>query len=132
MLWYRPRIQPGLTTTNNYCKDDFHFSNCNHLSSYRGISDSMCLCCECYSKIRTPLIKAQFKKVESHFITIGLDYLMKYCINCETEVVCQRPLRECNLCTNELSRFKFDLEEGARLFEDYKTPIILLIKGRFY
>jgi len=85
----------------------------------------MCLCRECYKKIRT-LIRAQFKIVESHFVTIGLDYLIKYCVNCKTQVVYQRPLRECNLCINELSRFKFNLEEGARSFEDYKNPFFLL------
>jgi len=132
MPCYHPRIQSGFATTSNFCKDDFYFTSCNHLVSYRGISDSMCLCCDCYNKIRTSLIRAQFKIVKSHFITIGLDYLMKYCANCENQVVYQRPLKQCNSCINKLSQFKFNLEEKARTFEDYETPIVLLIKGRYY
>jgi len=89
MHWYRSKVQPDLTTADHHCKVNSHFIYCNKLIAHRGITDNSCLCCNCYEKIRTLLIKTQFESVESHFLTIGLEYLPKTCINCEIQVVKQ-------------------------------------------
>lgn len=128
----RPKVQPGLSTTDHHCKVNSYFIYCNKLLAYRGISDNSCLCCKCYAKIKTPLIQNQFELVESHFITIGFEYLLKCCINCDIEIVNQQPLRKCNLCTNKFSQFKFDSEAQALSLNDYKDLGILLIKGQFH
>jgi len=132
MHWYRLKVQPGLSTTNNYCKVDSYFTYCNKLLAHRGIADNSCLCCCCYEKIRIPLIRAQFESVESHFVTIELNYLPKYCINCGIQVVNQQSLRKCNLCINKFLQFKFNSEELALSLDDYKSSEVLLIKGRYY
>lgn len=132
MLWYRSKVQPGLTTTNTYCNVNSHFLYCNQLTAHREIADNSCLCCNCYEKIRTPLIRAQFETIESHFLTIGLNYLPKYCISCETPIVKQQSLKNCIPCNNKLAKFQFDLEELALTVEDCKDSEILLIRGRYY
>lgn len=130
MHWYRPKVQPGLTTTTQYSKVNSQFTYCNKLIGHRGIADSSCLCCRCYERIRTPLIRAQFESVETHFISIGLEYLPKTCIHCEIQIVKQQPISRCVQCTNKLLEFKFHSEEFT--LEDQRDSEILLIRGRYF
>ena len=131
MHLYRPRPQLSLVMTNNFYQGQSYFIYCNKLLGYRGIADNSCICLQCYRKIRVPLIQAQFEPVKSHFVSCGLDYLLKYCINCEALIVNQRPLKECDLCINRFFHFKFISEELERPLDSYENPIILLIKGRY-
>lgn len=130
MHWYRSKVQPGPITTNDYYEVNSRFTYCNRLIAHRGIADNSCLCCSCYERIRTPLIQAQFAPVESHFVSIGLNYRSKTCIKCDLKIVEQQPLNKCEQCINRLSQFNFYSEELG--LNDQKDPEILLIKGEYY
>lgn len=126
MLWHKQPFRPQPHSTDlHLVYQNFLFAHCVHVKGYICLLDKSDLCSECYSRIRTSIIRQQYRPLNRHFFInshVMRDY---FCSACSVPVIKARSIDECTACVIKATKLIHALESTSTHVDNIKYPLIL-------
>lgn len=131
MLWYRRPIQPRPDTIAlNRVRESFLFAHCVHVTGSICLTDETNLCKVCYSRLRTNIIRQEYRSMQRHFFVNSHIVRKDYCSSCSTTVIKIKSLDECISCTLTACEFLDLLYSTSTPVNNYDYPLVLNVYDR--
>lgn len=128
MLWHRQPFRPQPHSTDlHLVYQNFLFAHCVHVKGYICLLDKSDLCSECYSQIRTNIIRQQYCSLNRHFFINSHVMMNNLCSVCGTLVIKTRPISECTTCVIRATELIHALESTSTHIDNIKYPLVLSV-----
>lgn len=131
MLWHRRPIQsrfdPSLL---HQVKQSFLYAHYVHVAGAICLIDDSNLCDICFSRIRTRIIREQYRLMRKHFFINSHVGRNEQCFICRAEVIRINIIDNCVACVSTVSKLLHRLEGTSTHIEDLKYPLVLNIRDR--
>lgn len=131
MLWHRRPTQPRLDATiSNRIEESFFFGHCVHITGALCLLDETNLCKECYDRLRTNIIKQQYRPLRRHFFVNSHIVRNDHCSACGTTVIETNSLDKCISCTLTAHEFLELLHNTSTSINSCSYPLVLNVYDR--
>lgn len=128
MLWHRKPIRPQPHSNDlHLIRQNFLFAHCVHIKGAICLLDETNLCCECYSQIKTNILRQQYRLLSRHFFINSHAARNGFCSACGIVVITTRSIDECISCVERTIKLIRRLEDSSTHVDCIQYPLVLNI-----
>lgn len=131
MLWHKKptqcRIEEPLL---HQIKQTFLYAHCVHVAGAICLIDDSNLCDTCFSRIRTKLIREQYRLMRNHFFVNSHVARDEHCSICRIRVVRTDTIDNCINCALTVGELLRRLESTSTHVDDLQYPLVLKVHNR--
>lgn len=130
MLWHRQPFRPQPHSTDlHLIYQNFFFAHCVHVKGYLCLLDKSNLCSECHSRIRTNIIRQQYRCLNNHFFVNNHFKRSDTCSVCGVTVIETRSVDKCIACVEKANELIRTLEDTSTHIDNIKYPLVINVEN---